>query len=600
MKSLFLSGFMATGKSTVRPARRRAPRASRSSDTDEDIERKAGARIAGAVAARGRGRVSRPRARARRRLLRRETPRVVAFGGGTVTVAARCAMRRSIARSLSRSRRRRARSCGAWATSPTRPNLAWAATLSRDRASFSTPAPEAYAECHAALATDGFDADDVADAILRRRASALRSLVPLGARTYAIDIVRDAPEALTDAIARIAPSSLVVVTDAHVRRASGTRLERALCAPRAPAHDVTLAAGEDQKTHRLRRDDLGRGARRGHRPRRARRGLRRRRRRRISPGFAASSLLRGVRSMLVPTTLLAMVDASVGGKTGFDHPTGKNLVGAFISRGCRRRFAHLVDASRRAKRAGLAEVVKIALVTSDGLFLEARARLRHRFCDPASPALLDDRPRSRRAEGSHRSRRRARCAATRPAQPRPHGRPCARSARRLPQVSARRGGRARPVRGARDITTRQGFTPPDIVPANAAIARSIGSCHARGGGRAARSGTLRREQTRSAAGPDIAFPIVIALGSAEVRQIRSSCSIDRSFFGGLASQRVRFGRLRELAMSRRISRTTCGIASAVLVVASAGSCADNDASVLIIGILAPPTSSGTGATADCI
>jgi hypothetical protein len=52
-------------------------------------------------------------------------------------------------------------------------------------------------------------------------------------------------------------------------------------------------------------------------------------------------------------------------------------------------------------------------------------------------------------------------------------------------------------------------------------------------------------------------------------------------------------------MLRRISRITCGIAGAVLVVASASSCADNDASILIIGILAPPTSSGTGATAMC-
>jgi 3-dehydroquinate synthase len=76
-------------------------------------------------------------------------------------------------------------------------------------------------------------------------------------------------------------------------------------------------------------------------------------------GFAAATLLRGVPLVQMPTTLLSMVDASVGGKTGVDHPTGKNLIGAF-----HHPSAVLIDPQTLTTlppaqmRAGLAECIK--------------------------------------------------------------------------------------------------------------------------------------------------------------------------------------------------------------------------------------------------
>ena len=80
-------------------------------------------------------------------------------------------------------------------------------------------------------------------------------------------------------------------------------------------------------------------------------------------GFAAASYMRGIRIVQAPTTLLAQVDAAVGGKTGFNLPAGKNLVGAF-----HQPAAVMIDVEplatldQRDYRAGLAEVVKYGAI----------------------------------------------------------------------------------------------------------------------------------------------------------------------------------------------------------------------------------------------
>ncbi len=86
-------------------------------------------------------------------------------------------------------------------------------------------------------------------------------------------------------------------------------------------------------------------------------------------GFAAASYQRGVPFIQIPTTLLAQVDSSVGGKTGINHPRGKNMIGAFYQP-----LLVLADTDTlmslpdRELKAGLAEVIKYGLIWDPGFF----------------------------------------------------------------------------------------------------------------------------------------------------------------------------------------------------------------------------------------
>lgn len=91
-------------------------------------------------------------------------------------------------------------------------------------------------------------------------------------------------------------------------------------------------------------------------------------------GFAAACYQRGVGFIQVPTTLLAQVDSSVGGKTGINHPAGKNMIGAFHQpRAVIADTATLATLPQRELSAGLAEVIKYGLIRDADLlaWLEA-------------------------------------------------------------------------------------------------------------------------------------------------------------------------------------------------------------------------------------
>ena len=384
MRPIVLSGFMATGKTTlgkVLAARLGIPFV----DTDEVIAQQAKRSVAELFKEEGEARF-----RMRERdlvmpLLDDTKPKVISFGGGTVTMpdVRRKALDQAIVITLTASPETIvARNPDASA----RPNLAFPDPLTRARELLEIR-QEAYAECHLSISTEDVDLDASADAIC---ALVERNpiVVPLGLRTYTIDVTPGAPTALTDALARLAPSSLLVVSDSNVLRARGDQLEEALHPLALEQHAITLAPGERQKNlasvSAIWDAALGSGIDRDAVVLAFGGGV-------VGDmaGFAASTLLRGLRFVSSPTTLLSMVDASVGGKTGFDHPAGKNLIGSFHQPSAVVvDLAHLTTLGSRERNAGLAEVVKLALVHDEALFAELEAHA-ETLAEGSPEALVD-------------------------------------------------------------------------------------------------------------------------------------------------------------------------------------------------------------------
>ncbi|MGB3511025.1 MAG: 3-dehydroquinate synthase [Microcoleaceae cyanobacterium] len=107
-------------------------------------------------------------------------------------------------------------------------------------------------------------------------------------------------------------------------------------------------------------------------------------------GFAAATWLRGLNVVQVPTSLLAMVDAAVGGKTGVNHPQGKNLIGAF-----HQPRLVLIDPEVlktlpiREFRSGMAEVIKYGVIWDAELFAKMENSQRLDEINNLTPGLLE-------------------------------------------------------------------------------------------------------------------------------------------------------------------------------------------------------------------
>ncbi len=222
----------------------------------------------------------------------------------------------------------------------------------------------AYAEAHARIPTDEKTPEVVAEAVRavwERDAIAVAS----GARSYAVEIGHGLVEARLAELASGASLALLV-TDENVDPLHGAAARAALGSTRVPA--LVLPAGEREKhvgsVERIWKALLAAGADRKSVLVGLGGGV-------VTDmtGFAAATYMRGVRWLGLPSTLLAMVDASVGGKTGVDLEQAKNAVGAFWQpSGVLCDTALEATEPLRGYTSALAEVVKTALIGDPELF----------------------------------------------------------------------------------------------------------------------------------------------------------------------------------------------------------------------------------------
>ncbi len=177
-------------------------------------------------------------------------------------------------------------------------------------------------------------------------------------RHIARDIIRRWPE-----------STLYIISDSNIHGLYGKKLANILRKHGRSVSLLAFPAGEKQKNrqakerledqllkHRVERDSLiialGGGVTGD------------------IAGFVSATMLRGIQYVHIPTTLLAQVDSSVGGKVAVDHPSGKNLIGAFYQpKKVYIDVSTLRTLSDREYRCGMAEVIKYGITLDKNLFL---------------------------------------------------------------------------------------------------------------------------------------------------------------------------------------------------------------------------------------
>ncbi len=325
---------------------------------DSEIERAAGKPIDAIFRENGEQAFRRIESDSLRELLNRDAPQVIALGGGALTARGLRleALDRAIVATLEASVDSILSRAG---TGAARPLLD--VPDPRARVEELLEARKiAYAETHGRFDTDSASPAELSRKLLRfwgRDPVA----VALGERSYRVEIGAGiASEQLIDAVAD-APVT-VLVTDENVAAHHGGPIRKALEATRTRVVEIVLKPGEINKrlatVERIWTEAQAAGADRSSVFVGFGGGV-------VTDmaGFAAASWMRGVRWVVVPTTLLAMADAAVGGKTGVDLGEGKNAVGAFWQP-CRVvcDVEFLATEPVRGYRGALAEVLKTGLI----------------------------------------------------------------------------------------------------------------------------------------------------------------------------------------------------------------------------------------------
>ncbi|NUN70311.1 MAG: 3-dehydroquinate synthase [Bacteroidetes bacterium] len=209
--------------------------------------------------------------------------------------------------------------------------------------------------------------------------------VPLGERTYPIVIGEGVLRRAGDLFRKHAIGrTVVVMTDTTVARHHGAVLERSLRTAGHTVHTIALPSGEQQKSlaaaERIYTELLQRGIDRSATIVALGGGV-------IGDlaGFIAATYQRGLGFVQIPTTLLAQVDSSVGGKVGINHPLAKNMIGAFHQP----RFV-LIDPSvlrtlpKREMISGMGEVVKYGVILDARFFRFVERSLERAFAHDAA------------------------------------------------------------------------------------------------------------------------------------------------------------------------------------------------------------------------
>ncbi len=179
-----------------------------------------------------------------------------------------------------------------------------------------------------------------------------------------------------------------IVSDSHVLPRHGSRVENVLRAAHMPVASYAMPAGEAYKTMQtvgmLHDWLLAQGVERGDVVLALGGGV-------VGDvaGFVAATVLRGIAVIQVPTTVLAMVDSAIGGKTGVDHPVGKNLIGAFHQPRLVLSDTTLLATLPAVERtAGWTEALKHGMIGDATLFHDLAAQVRQ-LQDLQEPHLTD-------------------------------------------------------------------------------------------------------------------------------------------------------------------------------------------------------------------